>query len=71
MMLAEPTSREDGLALLLKAEILAPQRVRSDLFVREAVADQLRSARRDAGGRNLPGLAWRLGVAPEAGSSSN
>jgi hypothetical protein len=33
--------------------------------VREAVADHLRAARRDAGGRNLRGLAWRLGIAPE------
>ncbi|MFE4456775.1 helix-turn-helix domain-containing protein [Nocardia tengchongensis] len=71
VMLSEPKSREEGLQLLLKAEALSPQRVRSDLFVREAVADQLRSARRNAGGRNLRGLAWRLGVAPEAGTSSN
>ncbi|MBL1075475.1 helix-turn-helix transcriptional regulator [Nocardia sp. 2] len=71
VLLAEPQTRDNGLGLLLKAETLAPQRVRSDLFVREAVADQLRTARRDAGGRNLRGLAWRLGVAPEAGSSPN
>ncbi|MFJ1461465.1 helix-turn-helix domain-containing protein [Nocardia sp. N2S4-5] len=64
-LLAEPKYRDKGLALLLKAEELAPQRVRSDFFVREAVADQLRTARRDAGGRNLRGLAWRLGLAPE------
>ncbi|MGH3769880.1 MAG: hypothetical protein ACRDRW_00525 [Pseudonocardiaceae bacterium] len=31
---------------------------------REAVADLLRRARRDAGGRELRGLAWRMGVAP-------
>lgn len=64
-LLAEPARKEEGLSLLLRAEDLAPQRVRADIFVREAVADQLRSARRDAGGRNLRGLAWRLGIAPE------
>ncbi len=64
-LLSEPKTREQGLATLLRAEELAPQRVRADVFVREAVADHLRTARRDAGGRNLRGLAWRLGIAPE------
>ncbi|MEU2035753.1 helix-turn-helix domain-containing protein [Nocardia amamiensis] len=64
-LLVEPKYRDRGLAMLLKAEAIAPQRVRSDFFVREAVADQLRTARRDAGGRNLRGLAWRLGIAPD------
>jgi hypothetical protein len=50
----------------MRAEALAPQRVHADVFTREAVADHLRAARRDAGGRNLRGLAWRLGIAPEA-----
>jgi hypothetical protein len=63
-MLAESGNRDTGLAMLLRAETLAPQRVRNDVFVREAVADQLRRARRDAGGRELRGLAWRMGVAP-------
>jgi hypothetical protein len=49
---------------LLTAEKLAPQRIRNDVFIREAVADQIRAARREAGGRELRGLAWRLGVAP-------
>ncbi|MEU2172631.1 helix-turn-helix transcriptional regulator [Nocardia sp. NPDC019219] len=66
-LLIERKYRDRGLALLLKAEKLAPQRVRSDFFVREAVANQLRAARRDAGGRELRGLAWRLGIAPEPG----
>ncbi|MBF6296305.1 helix-turn-helix transcriptional regulator [Nocardia amamiensis] len=65
VMLADPKHRNAGLDLLLKAEDIAPQRIRSDLFVREAVAGQLRIARRDAGGRNLRGLAWRLGIAPD------
>jgi transcriptional regulator with XRE-family HTH domain len=65
-LLAEPKYRETGLALLMRAEDIAPQQVRTDFFVREAIADQLRSARRDAGGRNLRGMAWRLGIAPES-----
>jgi hypothetical protein len=49
---------------LLHADHLAPQLIRHDVFVREAIADLLRQARRDAGGRELRGLAWRMGVAP-------
>ncbi|CRY82029.1 helix-turn-helix transcriptional regulator [Nocardia farcinica] len=64
-LLIEPRHRQRGLALLLRAEKLAPQRVRCDFFVREAVAGQLRSARRDAHGRELRGLAWRLGIGPD------
>jgi hypothetical protein len=63
-LMDEPGTRNKGLATLLQAEELAPQRVRNDVFVREAVSDQLRRARRDAGSRELRGLAWRLGVAP-------
>lgn len=62
-MLREKATREHGLVALLRAEKLAPQRVHNDVFVREAVADQLRSARRDAGGRELRGLAYRMGIA--------
>ena len=57
-------TREKGLRVLLHAEQLAPQRIRHDVFVREAIADLLRQARREAGGRELRGLAWRLGVTP-------
>ena len=35
-----------------------------DVFVRETVAGLLRQTRRDAGGRELRGLAWRMGLAP-------
>ncbi|SUA47883.1 helix-turn-helix domain-containing protein [Nocardia africana] len=69
VMLAEAKTRDSGVATLLKAEQLAPQRIRSDLFVREAIADQLRAARRDAGGRELRGLAWRIGIAPDSGET--
>ncbi|MGH3770613.1 MAG: helix-turn-helix domain-containing protein [Pseudonocardiaceae bacterium] len=62
-LVAERKTREEGLRVLLRAERLAPQLVRNDLFVREAVANLLRQARRDAGGRELRGLAWRMGAA--------
>jgi hypothetical protein len=63
-LLAERKTRDRGLAALLRAEKLAPQQVRNHLFVREAVSDLVAGAQRDAGGRELRGLAWRLGVAP-------
>jgi hypothetical protein len=63
-LLTERKTRERGLAALLRAESLAPQKVRSNVFVREAVTNMLAAARRDAGGRELRGLAWRMGVAP-------
>jgi transcriptional regulator with XRE-family HTH domain len=63
-MVAEKKTRDKGVRVLVHAEQLAPQRIRNDLFVREAVAGLLRQARRDAGGRELRGLAWRMGVAP-------
>ncbi|MBF6464435.1 helix-turn-helix transcriptional regulator [Nocardia beijingensis] len=69
-LLTEPTRREQGIHVLLRAEHLAPQRVHADVLAREAVADVLRAARRDAGGRELRGLAWRLGIAPEHASKN-
>jgi hypothetical protein len=63
-LVSRKKTREKGVRVLLHAEQLAPQRIRRDLLVREAVADLLRQARRDAGGRELRGLAWRMGVAP-------
>lgn len=70
-LLTDTHRREDGVQVLLRAESLAPQRVHADVFTREVVADHLRAARRDAGGRDLRGLAWRLGIAPEFGPRSN
>ncbi|MFJ9370510.1 helix-turn-helix domain-containing protein [Nocardia sp. NPDC101769] len=69
-LLAEPSRRAQGTELLVRAEATAPQQTRSDLFVREAVANQLRTASRGVGGRELRGLAYRLGIAPEHGSRS-
>lgn len=63
-LLQDRHAREEGLRALLRAETLTPQQVRNNVFVREAIADQIRRARRDAGGRELRGLAWRMGVAP-------
>ncbi|NUT49464.1 MAG: helix-turn-helix transcriptional regulator [Saccharothrix sp.] len=63
-MLADRSTVDKGIEALVKAESIAPQRIRNNVFVREAVADVLRRARRDAGGRELRGLAWRMGVAP-------
>ena len=63
-LVTEKKTRNKGVHLLVHAEQLAPQRIRHDVFVREAVVGLLGKARHDAGGRELRGLAWRLGVAP-------
>ncbi|WP_083753084.1 helix-turn-helix domain-containing protein [Actinosynnema sp. ALI-1.44] len=63
-LLSEKRTRDKGLATLLKAEKLAPQHIRGDVFVREAVSGELLRARRDAGGRELRGLAHRMGISP-------
>ncbi len=63
-LVTDKKTRHKGVHVLLHAEHLAPQRVHNDLLVRETVADLLRRARRDAGGRELRGLAWRMGIAP-------
>jgi transcriptional regulator with XRE-family HTH domain len=63
-LLAERKTRDRGLVALLNAERLAPQKVRNNVFAREAVSSLLVNARREAGGRELRGLAWRMGVAP-------
>lgn len=57
-------SREQGLRALLQAEELTPQQVRNNQFVRDAVTSMMTVARKEAGGRDLRGLAWRMGVAP-------
>ncbi|MDG4793826.1 helix-turn-helix transcriptional regulator [Micromonospora sp. WMMD1082] len=59
------TRKHDGeaVAALLRAETIAPQRVRLSPLVRETVGSMLRRARRSAGGRDLQALAARLGAA--------
>jgi hypothetical protein len=63
-LIAAKKTREKGVRVLLYADQLAPQLIHHDVFAREAVADLLRQARREAGGRELRGLAWRRGVTP-------
>ena len=63
-LIATKKTRDKGVRVLLHAEQLAPQLIYHDVFARETIADLLRQARRDAGGRELRGLAWRLGVTP-------
>jgi transcriptional regulator with XRE-family HTH domain len=61
-LVTERKTRERGLAALLHAEKLSPQQVHNNVFVREAVISLLTTARRDAGGRELRGLSYRLGI---------
>lgn len=63
-LLGRARTRDQGEEALMRAHSLAPQRVLNDVFVREAVADQIRTDRRSAGGRNLRFLAWQMGLAP-------
>jgi transcriptional regulator with XRE-family HTH domain len=60
----EKATREQGIQTLVRAEEIAPQLIRNNVFVRETVGDLLRRVRRDATGRDLRGLAWRMGIAP-------
>jgi transcriptional regulator with XRE-family HTH domain len=52
----------EAVAELRQAEKLSPQQVHNYPLVRELVTVMLEEARRDAGGRDLRGLAWRMGV---------
>ncbi|WP_309114637.1 helix-turn-helix transcriptional regulator [Saccharothrix sp.] len=56
--------RDAGLSALLRAEQLAPVKVRHNPFFRESVTTLLNAAMRDAGGPALRGLARRIGVPP-------
>jgi transcriptional regulator with XRE-family HTH domain len=53
---------EDVVNLLHKAEKLGPTRTRKSVWAREIVSEILLRARRDAGGRQLRGLADRMGL---------
>lgn len=61
-LVTQRATRDEGVAALLRAEKIAPQRIRPNPFVREAVGDLLRRARRDAIGRELRGMAYRIGL---------
>jgi hypothetical protein len=61
-MAQERATREDAVGALLRAEQIAPQRIRMHPFVRETVGDLMRRARREAVGRELRGLGYRMGL---------
>jgi len=52
----------DAITELRRAERLSPQQVHNYPLVRELVTSLLQRARRQAGGPELRGLAWRMGV---------
>jgi transcriptional regulator with XRE-family HTH domain len=45
-----------------QAEHLAPAQTRNNPYIRDLVQDMLTRARREAGGRDLRGLAWRMNL---------
>jgi hypothetical protein len=63
-LVTERSTRDRGIQSLARAERIAPQLIRNNPFVREAVSGMLAKAQRDAAGRELRGLAWRMGIAP-------
>ncbi|MFB9427814.1 helix-turn-helix domain-containing protein [Streptoalloteichus tenebrarius] len=52
----------DVVELLRRAEQLAPLRTRNNVFVRSMVTEMIERSRRDSGGRELLGLAERMGL---------
>lgn len=62
---SDRTTRDAGVRSLIRAEQLAPQLVHNNILVRETVTDLLPSARRDHSGRDLRGLAYRMGLSPQ------
>ena len=59
----ERNLRNEAVLAFRKAEDMAPQLTRANPWVRETVTSLLSRARRDAGGRELRGLAHRIGIA--------
>lgn len=55
--------RDQAVSMLLAAEHAAPQRVQTNPYIRETIVDLVRQVRRDATGRELRGLAYRMGIA--------
>ena len=58
----EPRTRQDAVHWLRQAEDTAPQRVRNSVTIRETVSYLLNRATATAGGRELRGMAARMGV---------
>lgn len=63
-MVVERKKREDGVAALLRAEHLAAQQVRTNIWAREAVTGLLSADLRPPVATEVRGLAWRMGIAP-------
>lgn len=62
-MAMQRRTRQSAVGAFLTAEELAAQRFHSNVFAREVVTDLLHRARRDVGGRELRGIAYRMGMA--------
>ena len=58
----DPRSAAEALRWLRRAEAAAPQRIRNSMPARETVAYLLNRARSTSGGRELRGMAARMGV---------
>jgi transcriptional regulator with XRE-family HTH domain len=58
----DPRTRADAVRWLRKAEDAAPQRIRNNIRVRETIAVLMEQAKAAAGGRELRGMAARMGV---------
>ena len=52
----------DAVRELRSAERLSPAQARNNPLIRDLVATMLIRARREAGGRDLRGLAWRMNL---------
>jgi transcriptional regulator with XRE-family HTH domain len=63
-LVTDRSTRDRGVQALVRADRIAPQLIRNNPFVRETVSSLVMKARRDAGGRELRGLAYRMGIAP-------
>ncbi|MGH3722120.1 MAG: helix-turn-helix domain-containing protein [Pseudonocardiaceae bacterium] len=61
-MASERATRDQAVGALLRAEKIAPQRIRTNPFVRETVGDLMRRARSKAVSRELRGMAYRMGL---------
>ncbi|ASR39934.1 transcriptional regulator (plasmid) [Prauserella marina] len=63
-LLAERKTRDQGIRAIARAQELAPQQIRKNVFARDAIRSLLTTARRDAGGRDLRYVAWKMGITP-------
>lgn len=63
----ERKTREEGVTALLRAEQLAAQQVRTNIWARETVAGLLSADLPTPVAADVRGLAWRMGIAPQKG----